>query len=877
MVIAYIFRNPAVWIPPMLVQIVSYILILRKMGKRPYMGIIPVLGDMEMTKDLFRRMRTFWRPAIITLALMLTALYLKDSEISLLLKLISAVVYGIFVARLYWRLTKQFGKGRIFAIFTILIPVIFLPILAFGKSTYLGRPAFRPGKQHGKVQRFLRTAALVIISGVEILALILVCFGITVLVRPIRPINEYFLNDTLQQIASVEESDQFVSRSDTLGENYAAAVSEQRTRDYFFGDHSNVSKAVVMEYIIGSDLEDRRGCASLNIAEMKNTTAMGDGLDFVIQAGGSDRWFTDGIKDSSVGRYLMREGELINVADLDPDTCMSEPENLKDFIVWTKEHYPADRYMLILWDHGGGFASGYGYDDLNKRKGDSSTMTASEIIGAIRDSGVKFDLIGFDACLMQNIEYANALEPYADYYLASEESEPGEGWFYTAGFKKLAEDPTISTEEFGRAMVSSYDELYRTIYNGDPQPTNTLSLVDLTLVKPVYEKIEEIYKDKTAEIKDDTAVFGNMSAARSRAYEFMDGEQVDLISYLDALKKADYNERVLSDSEIDEVIDMVRACVVFRNKDSAEGINGLAIDFPYGSLGTYSYEYEQLKAVKYRAEEKFYNTFCSIIAAQKMQAFEGKDDDSFIGTLERLASDYSEEEWYIKGFEDYASVDMFVDIPVQELENGYLAELPVKAWDSIIDCQTDAYMPVEDELMYIGREHFASEDDEGHPLVVASDSWAHMNGNLVCYKADSPMETEEGTVYKGSIPARLNGIDDITIHVEWSPVPKGSNVVPEGKVVGYSVDSDDIGFFMQRGLKQFETGDSLEFMFDFYDIEGNYLRTEPYGGTLNILTDELLSISDKPFDRNAEVEYYGILTDVYQRDFMTEVITRGEN
>ena len=46
------------------------------------------------------------------------------------------------------------------------------------------------------------------------------------------------------------------------------------------------------------------------------------------------------------------------------------------------------------------------------------------------------------------------------------------------------------------------------------------------------------------------------------------------------------------DEEIDRLADTARACIVYRNSDSAEGINGLAIDFPYKDLTMYSTEYE---------------------------------------------------------------------------------------------------------------------------------------------------------------------------------------------------------------------------------------------------------------------------------------------
>jgi hypothetical protein len=209
---------------------------------------------------------------------------------------------------------------------------------------------------------------------------------------------------------------------------------------------------------------------------------------------------------------------------------------------------------------------------------------------------MKFDLIGFDACLMQNVEYANALEPYADYNLASQETEPGSGWFYTAGFGKLAEYPTLSTEEFGKSIISSYDQSQRVRNSGEPDHSCTLSLVDLTLVKPVYKQLTDFYEKATEVIADKPSVYANMSAARAGSYQFADEEQVDLVSYLTNLKKADYNQQVSTDEELDRIADTAKACVVYRNSDSAEGINGLAIDFPYKDLSMYRYEYAELKA-----------------------------------------------------------------------------------------------------------------------------------------------------------------------------------------------------------------------------------------------------------------------------------------
>ena len=870
MLFTYLFREPAVWTIPMIIQIICYYRILGKMGKRKYFAIIPILGDMEMSTDLFRSMRSFWRPAAITIAMFLTSRYLGMNNIySIVMGLVALIVYGVFLIRLYSRLAKQFGRGRIFALGLILMPIIFLFILGFGKkNVYLGKPEFKPERELSPAASRIRKIGVFAFFTAELAALILGCFVITTIVHPFRPVVQYLISEINKDLENVTDSDEIVGRDVTLGAGYEAVVEKQRTRDYFFPDHSDVKKVVVMEYIIGSNLEDDRGMASVNIKQMKDATAKGDGVDFVVQAGGSGRWFTSGMEDATVGRYLISGGNIETAGMLDSTTCMSEPENLTDFIKWAKDNYPADRYMLVLWDHGGGFASGYGVDGLNDRaEEDETTMKASEIIDAIKNAGMKFDLIGFDACLMQNVEYANAFEPYADYYLASEETEPGTGWFYTAGFGRLAEDPALSTGEFAKSLISSYDQSQRVRNDGEPDHSCTLSLVDLTLVKPVYEQLTGLYEKAADVIAEKPSVYANMSAARSGSYQFTDEEQVDLVSYLTNLKKADYKQQVMTDEELDRIADTAKACVVYRNSDSAEGINGLAIDFPYKDLSMYRYEYEELKAVNYKTEQDFFDRFCSIMGAQQKKA---SADKSFFGIP--LVEDYSDEEWYVEGFEDYDTAKVFIDIPVKEVEEEYLPELPEKTWDTILDCRIATYLVTDEGLMYIGQEHFSENDGEGHPIVSMDGIWAHLNGHVVCYEAEEPQLTEDGLIYRGKIKAKLNGKENITLHIEWDPVKDDSDGEATGWVTGYSKDDEKVSFFMKKGLEQLETGDTIEFMFDFYDEEGNLIKTGTYGNKLHVITEDQLTVRDEEFESGTIFSYFGVLTDIYQRDLVTEEI-----
>ena len=151
-------------------------------------------------------------------------------------------------------------------------------------------------------------------------------------------------------------------------------------------------------------------------------------------------------------------------------------------------------------------------------------------------------------------------------------------------------------------------------------------------------------------------------------------------------------------------------------------------------------------------------------------------------------------------------------------------------------------------------------------------AWVRVNGHVVCYEADEPLVTEEGTVFRGKVKAKLNGSENITLHIEWDPAGEDTEAEPSGHVTGYSKDDDQTLFFMKKGLEQFETGDTIEFLFDFYDEEGNLLRTGTYGDKQLVITEDQMTVRDEVFESGSVISYFGILTDVYQRDLMTEEI-----
>ena len=73
------------------------------------------------------------------------------------------------------------------------------------------------------------------------------------------------------------------------------------------------------------------------------------------------------------------------------------------------------------------------------------------------------------------------------------------------------------------------------------------------------------------------------------------------------------------------------------------------------------------------------------------------------------------------------------------------------------------------------------------------------------------------------------------------------------------------------GTATFQTGDKIDFLFDYYDKEGNFIGTETYGKSIYVTTMDRLSVTDKPLP-DCDIQFLGKLTDAYQRELLTEVI-----
>ena len=159
---------------------------------------------------------------------------------------------------------------------------------------------------------------------------------------------------------------------------------------------------------------------------------------------------------------------------------MSDPETLKSFIIWAVANYPADHYALMLADHGYGW-QGMMVDETS----DGDFMTVKGVVSALHGSGIHFDLLALNACVMQMIEVMHELRNVSiDIVVGSENL--GTTWPLTEIIQTITDNPSISAEELGKDM----NDLYYAKHSIDS--TITLSTLRLDKIPAVSDAIQEL-------------------------------------------------------------------------------------------------------------------------------------------------------------------------------------------------------------------------------------------------------------------------------------------------------------------------------------------------------------------------------------------------
>jgi hypothetical protein len=341
-------------------------------------------------------------------------------------------------------------------------------------------------------------------------------------------------------------------------------------------------------YMVYLGADNNLSSAGINDIEEMAQVGSNDNVAIVVQAEFSPN-YSSGVPDTKTRRFLVQKGtaaENLNAATDIGNVDMGSAGALTDFIQWAAETYPADRYALVLWDHGAGWKERAYNATSTKFRGaiqdetSGSFMSLPDLAAAVRNAGVQIDLINFDACLMAMYEVAYEFKGLADFLVFSEETEPGDGDPYDAILQDLVVDPEMSPRELSTAIVYHYDASYTSYVQQYPGELTTKSAIDLSMLDSLDSSVCDFGKALMA----DSSAAAVALAARSNTQDYAytsNHDLYDLASYV-----AQNTSTGESNDAAAAIISILDDMVVesLANPDNAGSQNkGVAIYFPDSS------------------------------------------------------------------------------------------------------------------------------------------------------------------------------------------------------------------------------------------------------------------------------------------------------
>lgn len=634
----------------------------------------------------------------------------------------------------------------------------------------------------------------------------------------------------------------------------------------------------IMIYMCGTDLESQYGMATADLNEMLHAT-ISDQVNIIVETGGTARWRNSVIKNNTNQRYQVTSTGLKLLQDNLGKRPMVDPNTLEDFVTYCATNFPANRYALIFWDHGGGSLSGFGHDQLFPNSG---AMTISQIHSALEEAGVKFDFVGFDACLMATLETAYMLNYHADYMIASEETEPGIGWYYTNWITRLSANTSMDTVDIGKLII---DDFITTCRKTVPREITTLSIIDLVALN---NEVDETFKLFATSVDEQLDIdFKIVSNAREDTREFNRSrlDQVDLI---------DLARNIGTPEALDLISALQRAIKYNRTSDNISRAHGISIYFPYDELRNLSSMlsiYDQIgMGEEYTTLVRKFanmvvggqittsgssNPLSSLLgnvggspqgsaASPWLQAwntfFADADFASIIGTLSGEQTNWIEPN-LIQSNADYYKENYFdaANLQLTRKGNNYVLKLTDEQWDLIQKVELNIFFDDGAGFIDLGLDNVYEFDSDGDLVIGFDGTWLALDRQIVAYYVESIEEAGSYWSITGRIPAMLNGeLVDIIVMF--------NNEYPYGTVAGARINYGALTNTVAKGLIPIKSGDRIDFLCDYYTYDEEFDNSY-YLGDQMIVNGELEVSNVSVGSARCMVTYR--LTDIYNNTYWT--------
>ena len=343
---------------------------------------------------------------------------------------------------------------------------------------------------------------------------------------------------------------------------------------------SNHAKTQVILYLVGSDLETEHGTGTGDLEEIAASYEIAtltenfnpSQLDIVVAFGGAKNPGWQGMKIATANQLMAdkKTGKFGNGNYLysDPDADMGSEQSLEKFLSVVKSSRTADRTILILSDHGNSY-DGIGIDDKTK-----NGLKMGDIDNALKTSGMTFDPVMFDACLMASVEVGKTVQPYTGLMLGSEEIQRG-SYSYSNVIDPLISNVNTDSRTVMKKVADSYIDS-----KGKPK-AKTMSIIDETKMTAVRDSLNDLGAKLNTVAETDQGLHDLKSAYNDAvSLGVMDGSKptsVDLISLLENIKK----KRPELAADVDSTISIVRSAVIYeRHNEYSPTVYGLSIASP---------------------------------------------------------------------------------------------------------------------------------------------------------------------------------------------------------------------------------------------------------------------------------------------------------
>lgn len=692
------------------------------------------------------------------------------------------------------------------------------------------------------------------------------------------------------------------------------AVISPNARDKFTDIlGNNQDEWAIYIYLCGTDLESKSAMATRDLQEMLDAT-LSDNVKIVLLTGGCTNW-QNNVMNSSVNEiYEITSAGLNRISSNAGTTTMVDPDNLEAFIKWASQNYDANRKALIFWDHGGGSVQGYGYDEKYPRQG---SMTLDEINQALSNTGVKFDFIGFDACLMATAETALMCSEYADYLIASEEVEPGIGWYYTSWLNAISDNSSISTVDMAKTLIDDFTAQCERYCRGQE---TTLSIVDLSeLSQTLPEKLSAFAQEVSAMIEDGR--YKSIARARSSSHEFAASTRIDQVDLAHFASLLDTDaSRALAQTIVDAV-------KYNRTAKSLNNAYGLSIYFPYASFKNVD---QMSSTYRLIGIDDNYTSCIKKFAQMQVsgQASSGGSSDPFWSLINGdgsglWTSDYSGssntwgsstgngygssltqqamEELIIQllggRFTDFESLGMR---GLNSENTRFLSESPIDAtaaaqfiyanildpedfiwkkngtgdlaiilsqdkWDLVSGADMAMFYDDGEGFFDLGIDNIYDFDDEGNLLPVIDHSWVSIDDQPVAYYHMATYDnSDDDYSIIGKVPILLNG-DPADLILVFD------NENPDGYVAGFRYGyQEDVTDVQAKTCEELNEGDVIDFVCDYYAYDGTFLDSYMIGDQYVVNSQDDMVISNTDVGSDVLIAYR--FTDIYGETYWTPTL-----